>query len=89
MRKIILTLIGAALIAGSASPAAFARVQHHGARFGATNAYASPYLASGTFGGTGASYGVGCPAGMYADNDANVYRDGQCREDYDVSPNGG
>ena len=53
MRKIILTFIGAALIAGSASPMAFAREHHrvHTARqysnerFRNANAYASPYAA--------------------------------------------
>lgn len=85
MPKTTLTLLGAALIAGSTSQAAFSKENHH--------AYTLPYLqpqaASGVSGGMGASDGMRCPQGMYADNDANVYRDGQCREDYDVNPNGG
>lgn len=85
MRKIILTLMGAALIAGATGQVAFSKERHH--------TYAAPYLLpqapSGVSGGMSATYGMACPPGMYPDNDLNVYRDGQCREDYDVNPNGG
>ena len=66
MRKIILTFIGVALIAGFASPAAFAKEHHrvHTARqytyqrFRNANAYARPYATpdaapSGYSGGMG------------------------------------
>lgn len=73
MRKIVLAFIGVALIAGSASPAAFAR-EHHRAhtarqytyeRFRNANAYARPYAVpnaatpgySGGMGGWGSMTG--------------------------------
>ena len=50
MRKIILTLVGAALLAGSSSQVAFSKERHHvrnvqqriAERFRNTNAYAAP-----------------------------------------------
>lgn len=81
MRKIILTLMGAALIAGLTGQEAFAKQHHH--------AYASPYLLpQAASGGTSILDDTSCAMkGMYADNDANVYRDGQCRDD--INPHGG
>lgn len=81
MRKIILILVGAALIAGSTGQVAFAKQYHH--------AYASPYLLpQAASSGTSVLDSTSCAMnGMYADNDTNVYRDGQCRDT--VNPHGG
>ena len=74
MRKIILTFIGATLIAGSASPAAFAKEHHrvHTARqytserFRNANAYARPYAApdAATSGYSGGMDGWGSMTGF-------------------------
>ena len=78
MRKIILTLMGAALIAGSTSQMAFSKEDHHAnASF-----YLLPHASSGVSGDMRCAM-----KGMYADNDLNVYRDGQC--DIDVDAHGG
>jgi hypothetical protein len=80
MSKLIFTLFGAALIVSLASPEAFAK-QHHVRNTNAP-AYALPQAAPG------APDGTDCASmGMYSDNDPNVYRDGQCRDD--VNPHGG
>jgi hypothetical protein len=68
MRKIILTLVGAALIAGSTSQVAFSKERHHvrnlqqfhSERFRNTNAYAVPPSAprdTGDLGGWGSYTG--------------------------------
>jgi hypothetical protein len=75
MRRIILTLMGAALIAGSTSQVAFSKEHRH--------AYASPHLLPQA--ASDVSGDMRCAMkGMYADNDLNVYRDGQCRNDVDA-----
>jgi hypothetical protein len=75
MPKLIFTLFGAALIVSFASPEAFAK-EHH----------VLPQAAPGAAARAGA--GENCASmGMYSDNDPNVYRDGQCRDD--VNPHGG
>jgi hypothetical protein len=86
MREIILRLIGAVLIASITSSMAFSKEHHHS--FGNANAYASPYyLPEAAPGASGmrAPDVLNCAVrGMYADNDLNVYRDGQCRDDVDA-----
>jgi hypothetical protein len=65
MRKIILTLIGAALIAGSTSQMAFSKEHHHirntrqsySERFRNANDYAAPYVLPKA--GSGYSGGMG------------------------------
>ena len=75
MRKIILTFMGAALILGSTSQMALSKAPHH--------AYASPYVLR--HGASRVSDDMRCAMkGMYADNDLNVYRDGQCSVDVDA-----
>ena len=84
MSKLIFTLFGAALILSFASPEAFAK-QHHVRNTNAP-AYVLPQTAPGA--PDGADAGANCVSmGMYSDNDPNVYRDGQCRDD--VNPHGG
>lgn len=84
MRKIILTFAAAALIAGSVSSVAFAREHLPNA-----NAYAAPdSAASGYSGATdGWESTRGAVGGTYQNNDTNVYRDGQPRDD--INPHGG
>jgi len=78
MRKIILTFMGATLIVGSTSQMAFSKEPHH--------AYASPYVLPHA--ASRVSDDMRCAMkGMYADNDLNVYRDGQCS--IDVVAHGG
>lgn len=96
MRNAVLNLVGAVLFASSISPAAFPN-DHDRAHtvwpYGggsARNAYALPYLPRLAVSGAPGDINMreSCASiGMYADNDPNVYRDGECRND--INPHGG
>lgn len=96
MRNAVLSLVGAVLFASSIGPAAFSKEHNHAHTawsYGggsARNAYALPYVPPQAASGASGDMNMweSCASvGMYTDNDPNVYRDGECRND--INPHGG